>query len=283
MDDFRKNIAKLSISLSTEEFLDSFKIVIELFKHIKSDNDSRWKEIEKLFNEYATKVKQMSVEIDSVKEGAIGELRNVKVKMMDESEMSLSEMQKNIMDYCMVEFGRMMKEQENSLNFLRDKVREIKPVKDGKDADETKIVQDVLAQIKLPEQKEVILDTPVQIRDKLEFLNGDERLRIEAINNLEERLKDLENRKTTIVGGGGGFSVGAMNLHFIDDETLSGTLNGINTIFNIANIPSPSTSLKIYSGGVRLKLTEDFTVSGSIITFNIAPPVGSILTADYRT
>jgi len=46
----------------------------------------------------------------------------------------------------------------------------IKGFKDGKDADESKIVKNVLQKIVLPEFKETVLDTPVQIAEKLELL-----------------------------------------------------------------------------------------------------------------
>ncbi len=73
-----------------------------------------------------------------------------------------------------------------------------------------------------------------------------------------------------------------MNIHIIDDETPNGTVNGVNTDFTISLTPSPTTSLKVYVNGQRMKLTEDYTLSSKTITFVTAPPTGSILTVDYR-
>jgi hypothetical protein len=82
---------------------------------------------------------------------------------------------------------------------LCNEVMEAKP-KDGADAevDEEKIIQNVLAQIKLPEQKEVILDTPEEIANKLETLQGEDRLDAKAIKNLPEFIQ-----KSPIANGGG--------------------------------------------------------------------------------
>ena len=83
------------------------------------------------------------------------------------------------------------------------------PGKDGSDAkkiDEEKILQDVLSQIKLPEQKELLLDTPEQLRDKLEALKDDQRLDKDAVKGLKEEivsLKELIVKVGTSRGGGG--------------------------------------------------------------------------------
>ena len=124
-------------------------------------------------------------------------------------------------------------------------------------------------------------DTPEQIRDKMESLQDEERLSISTIHKLEDRLDELESRP---VGGkgGGGFSKIAMDFHIIDDETPSGTVNGTNTIFTLANVPNPTSSLKVYVNGQRMRITEDYTLSGGTITFIIAPPSTSILLCDYR-
>ena len=121
-------------------------------------------------------------------------------------------------------------------------------------------------------------DTPKQIKDKLEKLIGEERLSWKAIEGLEEEIKKNRNF------GGGGFSKIAMDQHFIDDETPTGTVNGVNTDFVLSLKPSPTTSLKVFVNGQKLKLTEDytFTASTNTITFNTAPPTGSIILCDYR-
>lgn len=55
----------------------------------------------------------------------------------------------------------------------------------GKDADEAKIVADVIAQIKLPDLKEVILDTPEQLAAKLDSIEY-----LKKFDDLENKLND---------------------------------------------------------------------------------------------
>ncbi len=81
------------------------------------------------------------------------------------------------------QMGRMFKQHEEKMLAVDQK---LDTVENGKDADEEKIVAEVLAQIKLPEQKENIVDGPDEIRNKLELLQGDERLDKSAIKGLEE-------------------------------------------------------------------------------------------------
>jgi len=78
----------------------------------------------------------------------------------------------------------MVNEFERNITLLKgmiDKVKTIKPINgiDGKDADETVIVDKVLKKI-----PKVELDTPKQVRDKLETLKKDERLDISAIKGI---------------------------------------------------------------------------------------------------
>jgi hypothetical protein len=66
-----------------------------------------------------------------------------------------------------------------------------------------------------------------------------------------------------------------------DGEVPSGTVNGSNVTFTLAHAPSPASSLKLYFNGLRQRLTTDYTLSGTAITFTTAPDAGGLL-ADYR-
>lgn len=81
-----------------------------------------------------------------------------------------------------------------------------------------------------------------------------------------------------LVGRGTGIGVG---LRFVDEEVLTGTVDGVNNIFTIANEPIVGT-LKVYANGVRQTLGGDYTLSGQTITFIIPPPALSNLLCDYR-
>jgi hypothetical protein len=81
-------------------------------------------------------------------------------------------------------------------------------------------------------------------------------------------------------GSGGGGIVPA----FSDNEQPSGTIDGTNTVFNLAFAPSPAGSLTIYRNGLLMKQGADYTRSGSNITFFVGsiPQSGDVLLANYR-
>ena len=71
---------------------------------------------------------------------------------------------------------------------------------------------------------------------------------------------------------------------FVDQETPGGTIDGTNRTFTLAGAPSPSTSLHVYRNGILQRVSVDFTLSGSTMTFlpGSAPQTGDILLATYR-
>lgn len=81
----------------------------------------------------------------------------------------------------------------------------------------------------------------------------------------------------------GGKTLHRGGANYVDSETPTGTVNGSNTDFTLANTPI-SGSLKVYVNGQRMKAGgEDYTLSGKTITFVTAPPTGSIILVDYRS
>lgn len=70
----------------------------------------------------------------------------------------------------------------------------------------------------------------------------------------------------------------------VDLETPSGTIDGANTTFTLANAPSPAASLHLYLNGVLQLAGTHFTLSGATITFlaGFIPQVGDVLRASYR-
>lgn len=78
-------------------------------------------------------------------------------------------------------------------------------------------------------------------------------------------------------------SVVATHTKFINYETPSGTVNGSNAEFTLANTPI-SGSVQVYLNGVRQEVGSgnDYTLSGSTITFETAPATGAKVRVDYR-
>jgi hypothetical protein len=100
---------------------------------------------------------------------------------------------------------------QTRLNQLRDGRTPIKnvdyfdgePGKPGKDADEDKITEKVLSKIKFPKQKEMILDGPLEIKTKLESLEGDDRLHFSRIGGLEDWEEVKRKSNVTFINGKG--------------------------------------------------------------------------------
>jgi hypothetical protein len=73
--------------------------------------------------------------------------------------------------------------------------------------------------------------------------------------------------------------------NFVDGETPAGLMNGSNTVFTLASVPSPAASLSLYWNGLLLSPSADFTISNGTITFinGVLPQPGDLLKAYYRT
>jgi hypothetical protein len=79
------------------------------------------------------------------------------------------------------------------------------------------------------------------------------------------------------------FSASGGSATFADLETPSGTVNGSNVTFSLANSPTAG-SVHLYLNGLVQEAggSNDYTISGATITMASAPPTGSKLRASYR-
>jgi hypothetical protein len=91
---------------------------------------------------------------------------------------------------------------------------------------------------------------------------------------LFEVLQGGVNKKVTLS------SLVASSL-FVDAETPTGDIDDLNDTFTLANTPVAG-SVKVYQNGIRLKVTTDYTISGTTITFNTPPTTGDLIVVDYR-
>lgn len=105
--------------------------------------------------------------------------------------------------------------------------------------------------------------SPEAIRDKLESLEGEERLNVSAIEGFEDllnRVETIEKKPVTIMNGG------VIGRDFIKDIDLSAQLDGSTKTFNI-----PATwnviSVHLSSFPHALRKTVDFTYTDTTITF----------------
>lgn len=166
---------------------------------------------------------------------------------------------------------------------IQDFLNSIKPVKgkdyfdgakgeDGKNINEDKIVGKILSLIpKIENGKDGSPDTSKEIVEKI---NSSEFL-IDA-----SKIKNLP--RIMNLGGRGGSGAGTWGTAKTSDNTLSGAVNGSNTIFTIL-APINSNTERIYVNGQRMdKDNGDYTISGSTITLTTAPPTGSVIICDYE-
>lgn len=71
---------------------------------------------------------------------------------------------------------------------------------------------------------------------------------------------------------------------YVNGEVPSGTINGSNPTFTLANTPTPNTE-SLYKNGARLQRgnSNDYTISGATITINagVIPSGSDELLCDY--
>jgi len=78
-------------------------------------------------------------------------------------------------------------------------------------------------------------------------------------------------------------TAGLLNTNFVDRETPSGTINGSNVTFTLANTPV-SGSEHVYLNGLlqTVGAGNDYTISSGTITMLTAPLTGEVLRVSYR-
>jgi len=241
-------------TMSSADFTKAFEKVMQIFVAMRTANET---ERANLLSTFEKKMGEMEM-------------------MMKEHGAEMSDGTKNakkeMMEYCMAEMRKMHTEQATGMNMLRDKLRE---VKDGKDADEQKIIKEVLALI--PPVKELQPETPASIANKLESIEPeDEKLKISAIRDLQKELDELRKLRGQVFGGGGGFSTIAFNSHMLDWTVLA-TGDDVTTDFTIGHTPNPTESLEVTVGGGNMFLTDDYTYNATtrVVSFVTAPPTGA--------
>jgi hypothetical protein len=86
------------------------------------------------------------------------------------------------------------------------------------------------------------------------------------------------------VDGSSGPCGGASTPAFVDGEAPAGIVDGSNLSFGLAAVPDPASSLAVYRNGMLQKIAQDYTLTGSTVTFVAAatPQPGDTLLASYR-
>jgi hypothetical protein len=241
LEKFQKLLEITNEGLTRKDFLDSFKTVVEQVLKLEL----------KLIEKINQANKELSDNQNALKNATQADLRGLATRF----EQSINSA---------------LKEQANGMNFIRDKVRNMKNGLDGKDgingqdgrpgmdADENKIIQEVLKKIDLPE------------------------LEIEKIKGLKETLDRLETLgQQRRKGGGGTSALGIANAakYFVKTEKPSGTINGVNKAFTVSK---PIMAVLSFSlNGEFIAQLPNYTISNKTVTFSEAIP-SAYATKDFE-
>lgn len=168
--------------------------------------------------------------------------------------------------------------------------------KDGRDADEQKIIKTILSKIPKPKDGEngkdaKPLDPKIIVKETIKYLQilkGDQRLSLKMFRESDDLIgsvqlhKNMMSRmpKSLLDGDQRWHGGGITSSTFIVSEIVSGSSN----TFTLANIPQSGT-LMLYANGQRLTpnttiVTNDYSISGTIITTTNPWNTGNLL-ADY--
>ena len=253
----RSIIELLSSSATKTEVTDAFAALIKFVKTLKESNAQ----------EMALMKSAISMLGEKMKEDVGSDMSGAKKEMMAycEKEMAAAtkDMQKD-MNKMMFEHDAMIAEADAKLD----------NVTDGKDADEVKIVAEVLS--KIPAPKEVTAD---ELCNKLEAQPEEQKLLIDAIKGLREELDELKKVKGRQFFGGGLARGVADSLYApigsagATYETPTGTVNSSNTTFTVT-----ATPLFVIVDGVTYFENNGYTLSGLTVTTSV-PPTGFIRSA----
>jgi len=200
--------------LTRQEFLDNFKFVLDYIRKIEQKNIKDLDKMQKTLNTASNNLQNSnSNEFNSLK----GEVNQSMKNLLLETRNELN-------------------------NKVVDIDKRLAKIKDGKDADEEKIVNEIINKFKIPTIEELKDDLPkmgTQVRDSLELLKGDERLEFKAIKGLEKKIKEIEKKTKGLQQGmsgiyqQGGSSSGGKTVKALD---LSSQLNGSKRSFDIPTV-----------------------------------------------
>lgn len=118
---------------------------------------------------------------------------------------------------------------------------------------------------------------PEQIRNKLELLQGNERLSIKAIKEWEDLLKEIESKIASIPRGGGVSAMGVRQAfkYIFHTEKPVGAIDGANLTYTVSNDIWAIMGFTL--NGENIAELPNFTFANKTITFTTALPV------DYAT
>lgn len=145
-----------------------------------------------------------------------------------------------------------------------------------------------LSQVRLPNSSttgpQITISQVTGLTANLNAINGSILSLTGTMNRISATVTSLTTTVNTLTGLVNGLATGTVNTAFVDGEVPSGTQNGTNALFNLANTPAAASTLMVYRNGVLLASGIDYSLNGSAITFvsRQAPQASDVVQVYYR-
>jgi hypothetical protein len=225
--------------LGKKEFTDAFRLVIKQITDLKKSNEQEWTLIHSALQMLETKLREQTAgELETVRSEA-GSTIKAHLSLIDQK----------------------LKEVDAKLATIRD----------GEDADPQLVADIVLSQIKLPDVKEQIVDTPQDVLNKLLVLPEKERLGIDDIPGLRALLDELKTSNTGSTKAGWGAHpltiAGAGTTKSKTTRHINFTGSGVSSV--VRN-PDGTVDVTINGGGGASFETPVGTVDDANVTFTVS-------------
>lgn len=261
-DENLKNLEVLLASMKTnhltrDEFVREFTRVLEFVKALKEGNQQAWAKI-------------------------TGQIGGIVSRLKEGNALDLAKTKKEALGMISAYIKQIDKTTAEKIKEVDLKIKELKNGIDGKDADDKAIGDRVINEVQAPIIEKVEKDLPKlggAIRDALELLEGEDRLKIEAIRGLNEILDELKRLAGQAKGFvGGGLTRGVADGLYAplgslggDFEVESGTIAAGTTEYTFLNEIS-----KVYSFNVGSQFIQPdvYTVADDTITIEAADATG---------
>lgn len=278
-------------SITKDEFVQSFELVLKAISDLKQNNDTEWSLIHAAFQMLESKLREkvniLAGESNSLIQTTNAEsLSAIKVQVETRLNAALASFTTSV--------DSLTREQQQMMNYLYDKVTLLEPGKPGDpglDADEAAITAKLLGEFQPKFEAEI-----ARMREELLKMGGTSKvgwgahpLTIAQSGTTKSKTTRHINFKGTGVSsvvrnpdgtvdvtlsGGGGGGGGTLT-----SETPVGTVDGVNKVFTVSNTP-----VQVFnSGALQTAGGVDYTLSGLTITFVSAPTSdpASILSSWY--
>ena len=227
-------------------------------------------EFARLKNRYLESIERLDKTTSETKESVALELKNIKEQFLSDASVLLNKLNEQYLEKNEALLSSFASKFENKVQEADDKIKTIHKGEPGdkgapgESPDIDRIVELVLAFIPLPKDgKDAFLDEKAMMNLIIEKVL-EKGLEIKDVKNLEERLRNLGSK--VALGGHGGGGQGSWK-----QKTLSGTINGSNTIFTFAGDPFAEFSEHVYLNYISQNPFTDYTISGNTITYTTAP------------